>query len=186
MKNKKLLMLILGLVLALGVTTTGILAWLTDTKTTTPIEFTVGEVKYTWNSGTTKTTPVVPGENVLSSSFSLTNGSTVTSELRMIISVMYDTNVDGLSLVDLTLGSNWVLDNGYYYYRVGNEVDGKYPIPTTTTSISVLEGLSLKGSLVGNNFIGKTFIISITFQAKQNDYATWTDLGSINFATGLA
>lgn len=185
MNKKKLIILIFGLVLALGLTTTGILAWLTDTKTTTDVTFKVGEVKYIWQQGATKQTPVVPGENVITTPFGLSNESTVKSELRMVISIKDSNNVDVSDEVILTLSTGWILDNGYYYYRVGEAQDGKYPILVETTNISVLTGMALNGAVVGNDHVNKVYTVSISFQAKQADYVTWENLGSINFTTGL-
>src|SRR5690606_18132690 len=186
MNTKKIIFLISGLVIMLGLATAGILAWLTAEDTTPTKTFVVGEVKYTWDEGTFNQNPVVPGQNVVTKSFQLLNESNVNSELRFSISITYgEDNLDGSSYVDLTFGPNWVFDSGYYYYRSGSAVDGKYPITPATTTIPVLTGLVLKGNLVGNSFANTEFTISITFQAKQNDFVTWEELGSVNFTTGI-
>lgn len=185
MKKKKLIVLCMGLILALALTTTGILAWLTDTKSTPEFTLTVGEVKYQWNTGTTKTTPVVPGENIVTSPYKLSNQSTVTSEIRMTYTITNQDNEDVSNLVTITFASNWVLVNGIYYYQAGSTVDGKYPILPTTTEINVITGIKLNGALVGNEHANQIYTFTFTFQAKQNDFVTWENLGSIDFTTGL-
>lgn len=186
MKTKKVWIFAGLLLITLVIFTGGIFAWLTDTKATSPTNFTVGDVSYNWTAGAFKTTNVVPGENVVVTPFNLTNTSNVNSELRIKIEIKDASDVDATSLVVYTLGTGWVLDNldGYYYYRVGTPVGTTYPI-IPTTNIDVLSGLSLNGALVGNDYVGEVFTVSIVFQAKQAEYVVWADLGTINFATGL-
>lgn len=188
MKIKKIWLLIIGLAVTLGVITGVIAAWLTDTDTTPSQTFTVGEVTYEWTAGTFVSGPVVPGQNVIDDPYHLTNTSNVASELRLQITITYPvggTPTDATSLVTYTLDSNWVLDTGYYYYRAGTaDAEGKYPI-AAATSVNGITGLALNGALVGNDFVGVVFTVTMTFQAKQNDYVAWSDLGLISFTTGL-
>lgn len=186
MKNKKLALLILALIVTISLATTGIVAWLTDSKTTPSVTLKVGEVEYEWVGGTIKKTPVVPGESILATSYALENKSTVTSELRMRISVSLD-DLDKLEDLQITIASGWVLDeeDGYYYYRVPRPTDNKYPIPAENQNILVIEEIILRGDKVGNDKADKTYTITVTFEAKQNDYVAWADLGTIDFETGL-
>ena len=186
MKKKRLWILIIGLASAVGLVTGGILAWLTDTKTTPTQTFTVGDVTYDWTAGAFVTGPVVPGQNVIATPYNLTKTSNVDSELRLEITITYGASIDATSLVVYTLDSNWDLEtDDYYYYRAVAEVAGKYPI-APSTNVNVITGLSLDGGLVGNDFSGVEFTVTITFYAKQSNYVTWAQLGSINFTTGLA
>lgn len=186
MKKNKIWILILALAGALGIVTGGILAWLTDTQTTPAQTFTVGEVSYTWTSGSFALSPVVPGQNIIATPYNLINTSNVDSELRMDITITYGAAMDATNLVIYTLDNNWELEgDGFFYYRAGTEVDGKYPI-APFTNIDVITGLSLDGSLVGNDFSNVEFTVTMTFYAKQSDFVTWAQLGSINFTTGLS
>jgi hypothetical protein len=192
MKIKKIYILILGLIIAVGALTGSILAWLTDTGTTADKTFTVGDVTYTWTPGTLVDNPVVPGQNIIAtlSPYQLTNSSTVDSEIRMRITITYDEGtapsadhaVDATDLVIFTLGTGWVYDTDAYYYTKGTAVPA-----TNTTPFNVLTGLVLDGAQVGNDFSGIVFTMSLVFEAKQADYVTWAELGTANidFGTGL-
>ena len=49
-------------------------------------------------------------------------------------------------------------------------VDGKYPI-AASTNVNLMTGLTLNGELVGNDFSGVEFTVSMTFpHAKQSEY----------------
>lgn len=186
MKSKKIWILIIGLAISVGLITGGILAWLTDTKTTPQQTFTVGEVTYEWTAGNFVSSPVVPGQNIIATPYKLTNTSNIESELRVAISITYGEDNDATDLVVYTLDSNWVLEtDGFYYYQAGEPVDGKYPV-APQTDVDVITGLMLDGALVGNTFSNVEFTVSMTFHAKQANYVTWAQLGSINFSTGLA
>lgn len=189
MNKKRIWILLMALAVTLGLITGGVLAWLTDTKTTPEKTFTVGDVTYIWTEGVITSDNVVPGQNLITTAFNLMNTSNVESELRLLIHITYLEGAiptDASNLVEYTLASGWVLEttDGYYYYRPGVEVDGKYPI-APATKVDVLSELSLDGSLVGNSFSGKVFTIKIIFEAKQANYVTWAQLGTINFETGL-
>ena len=152
--------------------TGSIIAWLTSTDTTPPEQtFTVGDVTYEWTEGTFVTSPVVPGQNLIGTPYNLVNTSNVTSELRLLITITYPvsgTPTDATHLVNYTLNSNWGTEpdaDGFYYYRAVSPVDGKYPI-AANTNIDVITGLILDGSLVGNDFSGVIFTVTMTFQGQ--------------------
>ncbi len=190
LKIKKSVYLVIILLLGvIGFTTYAVTAWLTDTDTTGPSTFTVGDVEYTWGGALTSSTAVVPGEELVTTTFTLTNSSTVSSELRFKITAVVDypsANTDALDKLLITLGSNWVKDGDYYYYKVGDPAD---PVIVAGTQVlNVITNLKLDGSKVGNAYTGATFSITLMFEAKQAQYVTWTQLGTagINFSTGLA
>lgn len=188
-KIKKSVYLVLIMLLGvIGLTTYAVTAWLTDTDTSGPHTFTVGKVEYTWAGAAldTTTTPAVPGQELVATDFTLTNASTVESELRfsLAITTNYPADAtDALSLVDVTLGANWVYNetDHYYYYVVSTDPI----IAAGTQSIDVLTSAIIDGALVGNVYATKTFTITMIFQAKQADYVAWADLGSISFSTGI-
>ncbi|MFA7131533.1 MAG: hypothetical protein WC167_06880, partial [Bacilli bacterium] len=83
------------------------------------------------------------------------------------------------------------VSDDYYYYRgdispvTEDEVE-KYKIPANNQELSVLTSLKLDGSKVGNDFRLLELTIEMVFEAKQSDFVTWQQLGTINFTTGLA
>ncbi len=190
MGKKKFIAILTLLFLAIAALTANlIVAWLTDTATTGPTDFTLGDVSFEW-SGAVSTNYVVPGENVVTTPYKLTNTSTIRTELRFKIEITSEyLGGDGSDYVNLTIGTGWVLSDGYYYYRGSDTVEdnGKYLIPTTVTLITVITGIELDGSKVGNDFSGSSFTITLVFEAKQGDFVDWAtlDQDEINFSTGL-
>lgn len=193
MKSKGLILtLALGLVLVIGVTATLISAWLTDTDTTDDTVFTVGDIQYTWAGAVIADTYVVPGQNLIGTTYTLTNGSNVGSELRVKVTAVsshigYTT--DALELLDIDLATGWsALTSGYYYYQgtSATQSGDKWIIAAGTQALDVLTSIIIDGAQVGNSFSGKTFTITFTFEAKQADYVTWAELATVDFETGLA
>ena len=92
MKNKKLITMILGLLIGVGLVTSGVLAWLTATDQTPDQTFTVGKIVYKW-SGSTVSGTVVPGQDLIPTKFSLTNTSNIKSEVRGTLFVTIDQDV---------------------------------------------------------------------------------------------
>ena len=193
MKSKKLIILAVLIICMIGITSGLIIAWLTDTKTTPSTEFTVGKVSYEWAGELTENQPVVPGQQLIKTTYKLTNSSTVESELRVKIIITYKQDdehpaVDGTHLFatkPIALAAGWTLDaDGYYYY-------GTKALPTSVPAgggeVDVLNSLILDGSQVGKNFSEINFSFSLIFEAKQKEYVTWEQLGTANidFGTGL-
>ena len=193
--NKKVVLL-LGALLVVVASALGLLirAWLTDEELTPEKTVTVGNVEFAWDGDIGPVVGyVVPGQNLVTEPFTLTNASTVATELRVKIEVVYgagDTN--GIDLVDITFGETdgWVYNetDGYYYYQ-GDEAEfdevSKYTISAGTQEIAFVSSIVLDGSQVGNDFTNTAFTITFTFQAKQNDYIAWSDMGSIDFTEGI-
>ena len=192
---KKRGLIIIFSLLLLGIITlsvTMIRAWLTDTETTPDVSFTVGDVEFLLQGSFIDDSEViVPGQDLVDTTFTLSNNSNVDTELRFSIGIKYDNNIDGLDLAIIDIdASKWVLEGGYYYYREAGVVDatsevGKYIIGKDTTGIEVLSSIVLDGSKVDNSFTGKIFEIVITFEAKQSQYVTWDILGAIDFSADI-
>lgn len=172
---------------------TTIYAYYFDQKETGSVDLTLGEVSFTW-SGSMTTGFVMPSQELIGTTFTLTNDSTIPTELRF--SVTASTSLlSNVAIEDIfstyTFGSGWVLEtDGYYYYR-GTNTDsttepGKYLIPTSVLQIPVLTSLKLDGYVIRNEHVGATVSITLTFQAKQGQFVTWGNLGSANydFSTG--
>jgi hypothetical protein len=185
--KKSIYLVIIMLLGVVGLTTYAVTAWLTDTDTSGPQTFTVGDVEFALSGAATTVTPVVPGQELVATKYTLTNASTVSTELRVKITIVTSypsADTDAKSLVLMTLGSNWGAETGgYYYYSVSSD-----PIIVAgTQALDFLTSLKLDGSKVGNPYTAATFTVTIMFEAKQADYVTWTELGtaSIDFTTGI-
>ena len=191
--TKRLWLLVLSMVLSLVLLGTTIYAYYFDQKETGSVELTLGEVSFTWN-GSLATGFVMPSQELIDTAFSLSNASTVPTELRFSV-VVSTTELGTVNIEDIfstyTFATGWVLEtDGYYYYR-GLDTDstseaGKFKIPTSVLTIHVLTSLKLDGSVIRNEHVGATVSLSLTFQAKQGPFINWETLGSTNydFSTG--
>ncbi|HEY8445131.1 MAG TPA: hypothetical protein VIK94_03260 [Bacilli bacterium] len=169
-------LLIVLLFLIITLTTKTIKAWLTDTKTTEEISFTLGKVEYTWY-GEVTSSPVVPGENIITTPYQLQNLSSIPTELRL--KLFFDSSSNDVShLFDqITLSNHWVLnDDGYYYFQ--------NVITPENQEIRVLENLVLDGKVVNNDYSGSEISIRVLFEAKQAEYVSWEQLGTANINLG--
>ena len=191
MGKKKFIAILALLFLAIAALTANlIVAWLTDTAQTGPTEFQLGDVEFTWD-GAVSQDLVVPGENIVATDYTLVNASTIRTELRFKIEIYSEyLGGDGSDYVILTIDDGWVLEtDGFYYYRGSDTVfeEGKYKILPETETITVITGIELDGSKVGNDFSSSSFTITLVFEAKQSDYVDWDTLGqsNIDFSTGL-
>lgn len=191
--NRRLFLLSLSMILTLTLLATTIYAYYFDQKDTGSVDLTLGEVSFTW-TGSLITDFVMPGQELVDTTFTLNNQSTVETELRFSVT----TSTSLLGTVDIedifstyVFDSDWVLEvDGYYYYR-GLDTDstsepGKYKIPTNVLQIPVLSSLQLDGYAIRNEHVGQTVSITLTFQAKQGPFIDWATLGSTNydFSTG--
>lgn len=185
--KKSIYLVIIMLLGVVGLTTYAVTAWLTDTDTSGPQTFTVGDVEFALTGAATTVTPVVPGQELIATKYTLTNASTVSTELRVKITVVTSypsADTDAKSIVTMVLGDNWGTEtSGYYYYSV----DSNPVIAAGTQALDFITSLKIDGSKVGNLYTGATFTVTIMFEAKQADYVTWAELGTanINFTTGL-
>lgn len=197
-KNKKRIILsslVVLMVVALTYVVTNIGAWLTDTNTTGDMTFQIGEVKYELTGDLFGDIGyVVPGQDLADGNdLKIKNASNVDSNLRIKIEFTYGVNNQDafdLLLADedgFKLKDDWKdSEDGFYYLKDTDETSGKIASDEFTTSISIVEKLVLDGSKVGNTFSNTTFTLKITFYAKQADHLNWSEVGNIDFSTGLA
>lgn len=198
MKNKKIIFLSLGLLLIVTTLVISIAAWLTDTdQAGNDTTFTVGKVEYTFTGAfIDDSDPIVPGAELVDTSFGLTNSSTVSSEIRVTIKVesqkfgeveyTEEDPVDIFPIDDLDdlFDANWNYNAGYWYYENGS-LNPNSVLPPNTHPTTLLTSLKLDGSYIGNSYQNALIKITFTFQAKQADYVTWEDLGSVDFTLGI-
>lgn len=200
MKNRKNLLLVVLLLVVVAVATASTYAWLTDTKKTSDITYNVGDVEYNISSTQTTSNKIVPGETF--GNITITNESTVATQIRVLFTITCDKGTltvgsdDTYQVILTGQNAKWFKStafnadgdtNEYYYY--GNSstpsVENIAAVQTPTNLESLFTGIQLNGKLVGNSYSGAVITISVTFQAKQADHVEWSEMGSINFTTGI-
>lgn len=192
---KKQTTILIVSIIALLVTIIFVYALYIDTKTTPKITYKSGKVVYNLE-GSTVEGKVVPGQNLINTPYTLTNNSTVDSQLRIKLLITLDDEVlsynDERIETDVLLEPTFILVEGYYYY---GGVDGIL-LSTNTTPITIISQLILDGNFVKNNYgnnpedkdySNKNINIKFIFEAKQANHVTWQILGEedIDFTTGL-
>lgn len=195
MRKQRIIILIILILALVAATSALITAWLTDTKQTGPTTFTVGDIEFEWGGAITTSQPIVPGQELIASSYQLVNSSTVTSHMRVSVTITASLGETPLAnpesyFVSTALASGWVYntsDGMWYYATIVDEVltPTTIPIPTAQTDpIPVLTTLKLDGTKAGNDISNYVFTITFVFQAKQKDHVAWADLGSASFDFG--
>lgn len=184
--KRKAILYILQAVLLMTTAVVVVFAWLVDSKTTDQIILRSGKVEYILAGDTAKGL-VVPGQNLITTKYTITNNSTVDSQLRIKLTIKLGD--DELALDDekifttIGLGSDFTLrEDKFYYYQ---DVEGVL-LTTYKTPINIIETLILDGVYVQNEYSGQTVKLIITIQAKQADFVDWQTLidEEINFQTG--
>lgn len=206
MKNKKNLLLVILLLVVVAVASASTFAWLTDTDTAGSIDYTVGEVSYEISKLNAAESAIVPGQVL--GSVSIINKSNVLTNLRISLSVTVsgvaegvnknwsvgaDAENDEILLKSAIDTSIWVFDsttNYYYYGQVGSATTtGAEDIAVAeeegTQLTALLDTMTLNGGLIGNEYAGATITVVVTFEAKQADYVEWSEMGNIDFTTGI-
>lgn len=199
--NKKIVialsLILVALIAASSVVT---YAWLTSTGSSDSIKYNVGKINYTITGPqVADNTYVVPGQQI-ASDFVITNSSNIATNLRVQFTITVDvtnavnpsapkdwtigsnTSTDELIL---TLNTNWVLDTDGYLYYGGKDKEADDVIEASTNPSSPIAGLQLNGDLIGNDYSGAVITVQATFYAKQDAYIKWSEMGSINWTTGI-
>lgn len=205
-KKGKLIAIFLTFLLTAIAFATASYAWIIRSHNSGNIIFVTGEVKYELVGDLKEEDLKIPKQELVENQFKLTNNSTIETELR--IEIKYQFSTDGTidasnwilfdgesvnednnntSLVIGVLSSNtdfvWnydTVDTGenknYYWYL---SYKGSETIPAETLPIPVMENLYINGNASGNENATKHLIVHITFQAKQQKYVGWDELGAI-------
>lgn len=199
--NKKIVialsLILVALIAASSVVT---YAWLTSTGTSNSINYKVGDINYTIEGPqVADNTYVVPGQQI-ASDFVITNSSNIATNLRVQFTITVDVSnaVNPGAPNDWTIGSNnstdelilalntnWVLDTDGYIYYGGKDLEADDVIAASTNPSSPIAGLQLNGALIGNDYSGAVITVQATFYAKQDAYIKWSEMGSINWTTGI-
>lgn len=205
-KKGKLIAIFLTFLLTAIAFATASYAWIIRSHNSGNIIFVTGEVKYELVGDLIEEDLKIPKQELVEKQFKLTNNSTIETELRIEIKYQFSTDgrIDALnwilfdgdsvnetnnntSLVIGVLSSNtdfvWnynTVDTGenknYYWYL---SYKGSETIPAQTLEIPVMENLYINGNASGNENATKHLIVHVTFQAKQQKYVGWDELGAI-------
>ena len=195
MKHKNLIFWGLSLIVFLfAILTIGITyGWFADVIDLGSGTVSVGDIRYTKSGEFISSNQIIqPGMELIDTPITLTNESSITSQMRVKIEYTKVTRpVDTLVIetvdyansasdhLSVTFGSTFVYDNGYWYY---NGLTSS--IPADSGTIDVISSLYYDGNLVGNDYSGITCNISIVIEVKQNDNVSWSELTSYDFSTG--
>lgn len=186
MKKKTLLLVITTVLLILTCAVGITYAWLTFNKEAT-IKYKVGSIDYVITEVDPQNKVLVPGESL--SNFKIVNKSTFATDFRVTITiestVTKDTVTDlkwtmGTSaetnqiLIELTEGFTQEKDGFIYYDNVPAGADG-----AGTEIAGIFQSIKINPELVGNDAMGADITITYNFEAKQHDYMTWDQMGTI-------
>lgn len=194
-RNAKSLISIIALFILAITLATSSYAWLISLRRSSSIVFVSGEVRYDLVGNLCEQDYIVPEKPLINDPYILTNHSSVDSEIRF--QLFYQFVTDTNSPIDnekwngfddtnnqqikASIGDDWVYFKGCWYYGGiidGDSISGSVIKGSESTSITVLESLSVNGDNYGN--MGNRnikLIIKIAFQAKQKDYVEWNELG---------
>lgn len=167
--------------------------WFTHQRTITTHDIGVGDLLFVQSGSFIETTdPIVPGQELVLSPFTLTNQSTISSQIRMQITyskVLIENEIKTNQMtiyraqesdhIQVVMNENFVYQNDYFYY--GSQENSVAP---NSGVLSFITNLSYNGSFVGIDYTSEPIQIVITIQVKQSDHVVWTDLTSFDFETG--
>lgn len=177
--NKKIILgLSLVLVALFAIIAGSTFAWLTDKGESDTITYTVGEVDYEITITSSITNPVVPGDSI-APTFNIENKSNVATNLRIKMTISNDSGMtigtEDTNQLIVTLGTNWVESDGYYYYKNTDKTEGS--ISTTDVITSPIASLIINGELVDNDYATETINIQILWEVKQAAHVDWDAAG---------
>ena len=156
---------------------------------------------------------ILPEDNLIDTAMVLTNHSSIPTQLRVKVEyTYYDSNgaeitavAEDLSdanlttaqkeanplIVDFTDSSDWTYSSGYWYY---GGTTGTVPARTAQggASINAISDIHYSGEYTtahdatgASLFNGDDITVTVTFEVKQKEYVTWSQLGSVDFSTGV-
>ncbi len=196
--KKRLLILVLTIsVLTLCIFTQGTFAWFTDAAAYQKT-FQIGDIKYIYSGGlitSGENEIVVPGQPLISgSSLSLTNQSSIDTNLRLQIRFSYEDQLTHETVNEIYSGGAGsamdefmeVLLVAGWEYRSADQCwhfkhNSSFVIPAATTIdgdiFSIIDSIAFNGDLVDMSLSGAIFNIKLIFQAKQAELVDWETIG---------
>jgi hypothetical protein len=135
---------------------------------------------------------LVPSEDLVDIPFTLTNSSSITSQLRIQITYTKITNVndslviqtinysgDPLDHIDVIMNPLFEYVDGYWYYN-----GESFILPIESGAMDILSSLSYNGEYAGIDYSTQTVNVTLRIEVKQADNVTWEDLVDYNFSSG--
>ena len=192
MKKRSLIILLVAVLVGLVVIGAGTTyAWLTqqDEKV---INYEVGKINYGITLEGQVDNLVVPGQDI-TPNITITNSSNIDTQLRVKFTIektsgdseVWTIGTEDTNHLKLTLNTNWVYENGYYYYKGSSNEVADNKIAANEKPESIFKTLVINGNKVGNTQSGAQIKMTIKFEVKQADYIKWSEMGNISFVTGL-
>ncbi len=192
--KKRIISIVLIVVALLSVTLfQNTFAWFTVDSYLTQ-NFIVGDVNYELELVAEEDTRefILPGDEVLPGTFTLINKSTISTEIRF--KVVDNVRADEIDNFVVTFKNpdSWSFsEDGYYYYsaQVTDEngaqvMSSVIPEATVTNGevngveISFIDSIKYNGETIEKEqYSGNSPIVTLKFQAKQGEFATWEDIG---------
>ena len=135
-----------------------------------------------------------PDLELLDENITVTNSSTIASQMRIKIEYTKATNQSGTIVTSDVLYANSVDDDlsvtidsafvhnstdDYWYYQ-----DTTGVIAADSGLINIITSIDYDANEAGNDYAGITITITVTVEVKQSDNVTWTELTSYDFSTG--
>jgi hypothetical protein len=174
-------------------------AWFAKTVVVPRGEISLGDITYVLDGAfIADDTLVVPGQELISTPYTLDNNSSIDSQIRMKISylgyvwdgvnvvpeeLVYVSSEDDFLFV--TVGAGWVVTGDYWYFTDDPLILGPdYVLPPETGLFTLLSSVYLNGETTNIDFADETFWIRISVEVKQSDNVTWSELVNIDFSTG--
>ena len=153
----------------------------------------VGDIEFNpTGSFITDLSIIEPQEELVDTTFSVVNESSITTQLR--IQIVYTkitndggtiTSADQIYHADLTdhlsvtMDSNFVVSGDYFYYGGETSI-----IAVNSGLIDLITSIYYDGDFTGIDYQTYPVEITITIQAKQASNVTWNDLATYDFSTG--
>lgn len=178
MKKNVLIIITSVIIIVISITTITYAAFLIQANKG-PLDFTVGKLSYEITGELSNDNYIYPGINLVEDPFVIHNKSTIKSEVRIKIDFYINNTLLDKELYNdyfdsFTVGSNWNLNENYYYLQVNDD----FIIAKETTNIIIFEEIIFNGYKINNDFKEMSFNLKLTLEAKQADHVSWQDLGS--------
>lgn len=128
-------------------------------------------------------TKILPGDELVDTSFSLTNSSSIDTQLRVKIvykhysagymqEFVYNSS-DPTSVLQVTMDRYWERESDNYYYYLG---DDHIVSTSDTQSIPLISSIRYSGANTNINNSGTTVYVKIVVESKQAYYVDWQTL----------
>ena len=125
---------------------------------------------------------VLPGDEILLGTLTLTNKSTIPTEIRFKLVDTVRPDASDSFAVEFKDSSKWKSEDGYFIYGTTTDDGFVSSVPAVADSngveISFIENIKYNGEVIEKDqYSGHDSTVTLIFQAKQGEFATWEDIG---------